>query len=397
LDVLLKTRIATFTDRRTTRIIMAALGLLAALVLVGFVQRNITGSIASAAELVKRVSERDLTTKMSVTAADEIAQMCLALNEMVDRLSGNIHTIRDTSQSVAAAAEELDSVSSQVSQRAQQTSSDADVVAAAVEQMSTNISTVATAAEEMGGTVKEIAKTASEAARVAVQAVQAAQETNTSVAKLGESSEQIGNVIKVITSIAEQTNLLALNATIEAARAGEAGKGFAVVANEVKELAKQTAVATEDISHKIEAIQSDTTGAVTAIQRITKIIDHISELQTTIASAVEEQSAATSEIARNAGEAAQVSNAITRNVAEVSEATQVTTQGAVQTRQAASELTRLAADLEGVVQQFRLNVERETRAVVEQQRPSSKVESFKTNRQKASRGAGVRRQTQLVN
>ena len=146
--------------------------------------------------------------------------------------------------------------------------------------------------------------------------------TNATVAKLGESSAEIGNVIKVITSIAQQTNLLALNATIEAARAGEAGKGFAVVANEVKELAKQTAKATEDISRKIEAIQNDTKGAVEAIAQIGKIINQINDIQNTIASAVEEQTATTGEISRNVAEAAKGSNEIAQNITGVAQAAQ---------------------------------------------------------------------------
>src|SRR5439155_15096531 len=178
----------------------------------------------------------------------------------------------------------------------------ANVASAAAEQVSRNVTTVSTAAEEMGASIKEIAKNANEAARIATSAVKVAERTNTTVAKLGESSAEIGNVVKVITSIAQQTNLLALNATIEAARAGEAGKGFAVVANEVKELAKQTAKATEDIGRKIVAIQTDTKGAVEAIGRIGAIINQIHDLQNTVASAVEEQTATTNEIGRNVSE-----------------------------------------------------------------------------------------------
>ncbi len=170
---------------------------------------------------------------------------------------------------------------------------------AATEQVNRNLQTVATGAEEMSATIKEIAKNASEAARVASEAVKSAATTNATVSKLGDSSVEIGQVIKVITSIAQQTNLLALNATIEAARAGEAGKGFAVVANEVKELAKQTAKATEDISQKINAIQGDTKSAVDAIGNISGIINQINDISNTIATAVEEQSATTNEMSRN--------------------------------------------------------------------------------------------------
>ena len=188
---------------------------------------------------------------------------------------------------------------------------------------------------------------------MATSAVKVAEKTNATVAKLGESSAEIGNVIKVITCIAQQTNLLALNATIEAARAGEAGKGFAVVANEVKELAKQTAKATEDISRKIEAIQADTKGAVDAIAQIGKIINQINDIQNTIASAVEEQTATTSEISRNVAEAAKGSNEIAQNITGVAQAARSTTEGASNTKNSADDLSKMALDLQKLVSQFR--------------------------------------------
>ena len=255
--------------------------------------------------------------------------------------------------SLSGASTELMALSQQMASNAEETAAQANVAAAAAEQVSKNVVTVSTGIEEMGASIREIAKSAHEAAKVATSAVKVAEKTNATVAKLGESSAEIGNVIKVITSIAQQTNLLALNATIEAARAGEAGKGFAVVANEVKELAKQTAKATEDISRKIEAIQSDTKGSVEAIGQIGKIINQINDLQNTIASAVEEQTATTAEISRNVSEAALGSNEIAQNVTGVAVAARSTTEGAANTKSSADDLARLAASLQDLVSQFR--------------------------------------------
>jgi methyl-accepting chemotaxis protein len=262
-------------------------------------------------------------------------------------------SLDQTSQALASAAQELSTVSQQMASNAEETAAQAGVASAAAEQVSRNVSTVAAGTEEMGASIKEIAKNAHDAAKVATAAVKVADKTNATVAKLGESSAEIGNVVKVITSIAQQTNLLALNATIEAARAGEAGKGFAVVANEVKELAKQTAKATEDIGRKIEAIQADTKGAVEAIGQIGKIINQINDIQNTIASAVEEQTATTGEINRNIVEAAKGSSEIAQNVMGVAQAARGTTEGASDTRKSADELAKMALDLQELVRRFK--------------------------------------------
>jgi methyl-accepting chemotaxis protein len=257
--------------------------------------------------------------------------------------------IRRNAEELISASEHVAEVTQQMSANAEETSAQANVVSAASEQVSKNVETVATAVEEMSASIREIAKNANEAARVATSAVAVAESTNATVGKLGESSAQIGKVIKVITSIAQQTNLLALNATIEAARAGEAGKGFAVVANEVKELAKETAKATEDISQKIEAIQSDTRGAVTAIGQISAIINQINDIQNTIATAVEEQTATTNEISRNVAEGAKGTAEIARNITGVASAAHETTSGADKLQAAAGELSRMGTELKQLV------------------------------------------------
>jgi methyl-accepting chemotaxis protein len=303
-------------------------------------------------DVVTAATRGDLTREVTVRGSDAIGQMGEGLAAFLADLRTSVRGIAQNAQSLANSAEELTSVSQQMSANAEETSAQAGVVSAAAEQVSKNVGTVATGADEMGASIREIAKNASEAAKVATSAVKVAADTNNTVAKLGESSCEIGKVIKVITSIAQQTNLLALNATIEAARAGEAGKGFAVVANEVKELAKETAKATEDISQKIEAIQADTRGAVDAIQEITAIINRINDISTTIASAVEEQTATTAEITRNAGEAAQGSNEIAQNITGVAQAAQSTTSGANDTQSAAGELSRMAAELQNLVGRF---------------------------------------------
>jgi methyl-accepting chemotaxis protein len=309
--------------------------------------------IRAASEVLGRIANKDLTARLEGDFRGDFARLQEDLNRMAADLRESVRTFGQSSQTLASSSEELTAVSQQMVGNAEETATQANVVSAASEQVSTNVSSVASAAEEMQASIREIARHANEAAKVARNAVSVAEATNETVKKLGESSQEIGNVIKVITSIAQQTNLLALNATIEAARAGEAGKGFAVVANEVKELAKQTAKATEEIGRKIEAIQADTKGAVQAIGEISAIINQINDISNSIAAAVEEQTVTTNEIGRSVTEAAKGVGDIAKNIGGVAEAARNTTQGAGETLKAAQELSQMAARLQALVSEFR--------------------------------------------
>jgi methyl-accepting chemotaxis protein len=308
--------------------------------------------VNEAAGVLNKVAQQDLRAQVQGHYAGDHAAMKTSINTMIADLRKSIGAIGSNAEHVGASAEELSAISEQMAANAEETATQTGVVSAASEQVSKNLTVVATSSEEMLASIREIAKSANEAARMAKSAVDVADATNQTVQKLGDSSEEIGKVIKVITSIAEQTNLLALNATIEAARAGEAGKGFAVVANEVKELAKETAKATEEISHKVEAIQAVTKGAVAAIGQIGRLITQIDDVSNTIASAVEEQTATTNEIGRNITEAARGSAEIARNVAAVSGAAQASAHGASDTQKAARSLTEMAAQLQALVGKF---------------------------------------------
>jgi len=349
-----------------------------------FIALSITTPLRKTTNMIKDIAqgEGDLTKRLDASSKDELGELAKWFNTFVDKLQSIVKEISGNTNTLSASSEELSAVSTQLAANAEEMTAQSNTVASATEQatantnnisaaaeeMSTGVNTVATAIEEMSSSLNEVAKNCQKETKIAADANSQAQSTRDMMERLGVSSKEIGKVIEVINDIADQTNLLALNATIEAASAGEAGKGFAVVANEVKELAKQTAQATDQIGTQIEAMQSNTTNAVAAIEAITKVIQEINDISHTIVSAVEEQSATVNEIAKSVGGASQAAGEIARNVGEsakgltevssniqgVNKAAADTSGGVLNIRQSAQELSKLAAGLQKIVGQFKV-------------------------------------------
>ncbi|MDY6076225.1 methyl-accepting chemotaxis protein [Mobiluncus sp.] len=319
--------------------------LILALLIGFFVRRVLRKTVANTGDSIESLSKGDMTDEAEMLMNDELGDVAMKLNESLATLRQVVGSAATTARKVNSVAKEVGDGIDEGYKETEEVIAQTQVVAGAAGDVTQSIQTVAAGAEEMGASIREISSNANEAARVAGEATEVAQRTSETVSKLGVSSREIGDVVNTITAIAEQTNLLALNATIEAARAGDAGKGFAVVAGEVKDLAQETGKATDDITAKITAIQADTDGAVAAIEKISDIINQINNYQTTIAAAVEEQTATTNEMSRSVAEAATGSASIAETISQYREIAQEAGKGVETLQHASDELVEASKEM----------------------------------------------------
>lgn len=343
-------------------ILLLVIGTAVALLLGLVISRSIVVPLRDSVDTLERVAEGDLTASVEVMGTDEMAMMGRALNTTVQRTAAAIESIAVGATTLATSSETLAMTGASMGAAAEQTSDVAGNVSAAATQVSGNVGHAVMGAQGLGSSIQEIAQSAADAADVANRAVTDAEEVNRTVERLETASEQVGDVVQLITKIARQTHLLALNATIEAQRAGEAGKGFAVVADEVKDLARQTADATDEIDRTIAGIRLEVEAATGALDRITDVIGHISDTQTTIAAAVEEQNQTTGDIIERMSQAAAGAEEIAVTIRGVASAATETSHGVEEARTAAAELATLADDLAHTVARFQVGEHRDADA-----------------------------------
>lgn len=316
--------------------------------------RAIARPLRRAVQVLTAVADGDFTKTLDLDSKDEVGRMASAMNATVDLLRKTFTTISGTVVALATASDELTRVSRTMSDAATQTALDADAVAAAASQVSASVDSVAAAAEELSMSIREVAGQAANAASVAEAGAYRAMAASGTISELGVASAKIEDVTGLISSIAEQTHLLALNATIEAAHAGAVGKGFGVVAQEVKELARQTTDASDDVRKVVGDIQEGSRNAVEAMADVASVIQEVNENQATIAAAVEEQNATTRMIGSSAASAASGSGEIARSIEGVAAAAREATAGAAQTESSANELAEMASGLRTLLAGFRV-------------------------------------------
>jgi methyl-accepting chemotaxis protein len=345
---------AAYTQAVIGLLVLLMIGIAIALLLGTLIVRSIVAPLRDSVDTLERVAAGDLTASVEVRGTDELAMMGTALNATVAQTATAMTSITSGATTLATSAETLAMTGASIGAAAEQTSDVAGNVSAAATQVSGNVAQAVAGAEGLRSSIQEIASSAADAAMIAQRAVIDAEDTHQTVERLEAASQQVGDVIALITKIARQTHLLALNATIEAERAGDAGKGFAVVADEVKELAGQTATATEEIDRTIAGIQVEVQAATSSLERITAVVGHISDTQTTIAAAVDEQQQMTGDITDRMAQAASGAEDIAATIRGVASATTETSQGVDGARTAATGLAALADELARTVARFRL-------------------------------------------